>query len=163
MPPTGRHRPRPTGSRKENRRLCPPRFSERRNRCEELPRRLWRRDHGHGPSEITTRTHCRKDKLGRFCLVYMIPTSRELGKLAWFSRQQPWPSIPEVIFDDVQVLHRDPSFGLLFPVALRLRLGLLNWLCDVIGLSLDITTTGLHQLELDRLYEKYHLRWLWRR
>ena len=58
----------------------------------------------------------------------MIPfLLRLLWYFARFIRQQPWPSVPELIFDDIHMLHSDSCLGLLLPVLFCLSLRYL-WL-----------------------------------
>lgn len=82
----------------------------------------------------------------------MIPTAGGVSgfftDLPRLVRQQPWPPVPEVILDYVQVFHQHPGFLPLLLVLLRLRLRLDDRLREAVGLGRRVVSPRLHQLVL---------------
>lgn len=74
--------------------------------------------------------------------------SRFFRDLTRFVRQQPRPTVPEVVLNNVKVLHHNSRLCPSLPVILGLPLRLLNWPCQIVRFGADVVCARFYQLIL---------------
>lgn len=81
---------------------------------------------------------------------------RLLGYLAWLVGEQPRSPIPEIVFDDIQMLDYYHGLRSALLVLLGLGFALAQWLCQIINRVPDFVRPWLHELVLATISSELH-------
>lgn len=79
-----------------------------------------------------------------------------LGYLAWLVGEQPGPPIPEIVFDDIQMLNYYPGLRSALLVLLSLSFALGQWLCQIINRVPEFVRPWLHEFVLATISSELH-------